>query len=338
MFIQRLNLRPDQFHFITVNKNRLRILVNDLQIHKQIIKYLEEVERGAFFFHTPTEEKPLNFLIKNLTDNSYNKEDIEEALLSDLKLELNIIKIKRFETLRSKLDKTVLNIWHIQIHPQSKHLKEFINLKYILNTTIKIEQLKPQSIQCKNCQRYYHTARNCRMPFRCVKCVQSHAPGECPIVPVTDPENPDLNRLQCVNCLQRGHPASYKGCPKAKDIQTRNKNNITAQKQNHTNRNSTMSNLPNRPTFAECVKTVQPPKNNAVGKQNWPQNHGTNNPQSDNLNFLDRELKKYFNQDFNSITNKINTFIQTYNTLSEKNKKDSLLRFMFTVSNDFNSL
>jgi hypothetical protein len=337
MFIQRLNLRPDQFHFISVNKNRFRILINDLQTHKIIIKYLEEVEKAAFFFHTPSEEKPLNFLIKNIVDDSYEKEHIEEAI-NDLGLNLNILKLNRFDTNRSKSEKQRLNIWHIQIHPQSKQIKEFVNLKYLLNTTIKIEELKTQSIQCKNCQRFFHTARNCRMPYRCVKCTQTHAPGNCPVPPPTDPENPDLNRLHCINCNQRGHPASYKGCPKTKEILNRHKNSITAQQTDQRNIKQSMTKIKSGLNFADVLKTTFLKQNPSSIQPTPTPSQNLYNIPDNNLNFLDNELKKYYNKDFTTINTHINNFIQKYKSLDESNKKQALLQFMLTISNDFSSL
>ena len=67
---------------------------------------------------------------------------------------------------------------------------------------------KPDLFQCKNCQRIEHAIKNCHLPFRCVKCAQTHTPGACSI-------NSHENRpaLKCANCNQSGHPASYKGCP-----------------------------------------------------------------------------------------------------------------------------
>ncbi|XP_017481195.1 PREDICTED: RNA-directed DNA polymerase from mobile element jockey-like [Rhagoletis zephyria] len=44
------------------------------------------------------------------------------------------------------------------------------------------EKLKPMvPSQCKNCQRFTHVASNCYLPYRCVKCIDTHGPGECKI-------------------------------------------------------------------------------------------------------------------------------------------------------------
>ena len=71
---------------------------------------------------------------------------------------------------------------------------------------------------CHRCQRAGHTASNCNLDYRCVKCMNSHGAGECPI---KKDEKLELSKIFCVRCKSFGHPASYKGCPKYKEIKNR---------------------------------------------------------------------------------------------------------------------
>ncbi|GBP48359.1 Nucleic-acid-binding protein from transposon X-element [Eumeta japonica] len=63
--------------------------------------------------------------------------------------------------------------------------------------------------QCFRYQLYGHAAQNCYAQPRCVKCHEPHATKECK----RNKDSGDI--LECVNCNSEGHPASYKGCPKA---------------------------------------------------------------------------------------------------------------------------
>lgn len=66
---------------------------------------------------------------------------------------------------------------------------------------INIEKMKKSVvIQCHRCQRFAHTARTCAFRFRCVQCVDTHNPGECPRT-----TNKNLP-LQCINCFSSGLP------------------------------------------------------------------------------------------------------------------------------------
>ncbi|GBP96933.1 Nucleic-acid-binding protein from transposon X-element [Eumeta japonica] len=63
--------------------------------------------------------------------------------------------------------------------------------------------------QCFRCQLYGHAAQNCYAQPRCVKCREPHATKDCK----RSKDSGDIP--ECVNCNSEGHPASYRGCPKA---------------------------------------------------------------------------------------------------------------------------
>lgn len=66
--------------------------------------------------------------------------------------------------------------------------------------------------QCHRCQLYGHSQRNCFGKPRCVKCLGDHGTAACPRPKdrASCAEPPS-----CVLCGQAGHPANYRGCPKA---------------------------------------------------------------------------------------------------------------------------
>jgi hypothetical protein len=62
-------------------------------------------------------------------------------------------------------------------------------------------------LQCKRCQRFGHTQRNCGYAPRCVACGDAHPSGMC----VTPKQ-----QLKCCNC-GGNHIANYRGCSKWKE-------------------------------------------------------------------------------------------------------------------------
>jgi hypothetical protein len=62
-------------------------------------------------------------------------------------------------------------------------------------------------LQCKRCQRFGHTQRNCGYPPRCVACGEAHLSGEC-----STPKQ-QLKRCSCGG----NHTANYRGCLKWKE-------------------------------------------------------------------------------------------------------------------------
>lgn len=69
---------------------------------------------------------------------------------------------------------------------------------------------KSDVTQCYRCQRFNHTSKLCRMPFRCVKCKESHEPGNCKNLKFV---NGILMKAYCVNCGIHDHPANFRKCP-----------------------------------------------------------------------------------------------------------------------------
>ncbi|GFX25604.1 nucleic-acid-binding protein from transposon X-element [Trichonephila clavipes] len=60
--------------------------------------------------------------------------------------------------------------------------------------------------QCYSCNRFHHTAENCHITPRCLKCGDAHQTRECEIERDEKP--------YCINCETYGHMANYSDCPK----------------------------------------------------------------------------------------------------------------------------
>lgn len=62
--------------------------------------------------------------------------------------------------------------------------------------------------QCKRCQSWGHSAKNCGNSARCVKCLLAHGVGEC------TRKDPKEGHPSCVNCGKSGHPSNSTTCEK----------------------------------------------------------------------------------------------------------------------------
>lgn len=92
-------------------------------------------------------------------------------------------------------------------------IPKLVKIRRILHQSVSWEALrKNDKIQCKRCQRIGHVAKNCNLKFRCVKCNETHDPGNCKIQ--TSEGLVEKSSIFCVHCQNYGHPASYRGCPK----------------------------------------------------------------------------------------------------------------------------
>lgn len=80
-----------------------------------------------------------------------------------------------------------------------------IQHKIVNHLVVKWEHFKNNSkkpTQCKNCQLWGHAASNCGYKTRCVKCLESHARGECAR------KDKLTGQPSCVNCGKSGHPSN----------------------------------------------------------------------------------------------------------------------------------
>jgi hypothetical protein len=76
-----------------------------------------------------------------------------------------------------------------------------------LRVTVETFVAPKDPLQCRRCQRFGHTQRNCGYAPRCVACGESHLSGEC-----SKPQE----QLKCCSCCGN-HTANYRGCVKWKE-------------------------------------------------------------------------------------------------------------------------
>lgn len=64
--------------------------------------------------------------------------------------------------------------------PPGLNFEELTSIRFLFRLAVKWQRFDNRDgLQCKNCQRFGHTANNCSMEYRCVNCVDKHRPGQC---------------------------------------------------------------------------------------------------------------------------------------------------------------
>lgn len=186
--------------------NRSIIIPSSKEVRDATIDILKN-DQVNYFSYTPEEEKCSSLIIKHISPD-YDENDVREeferlghsskiASISPLK-GVNVIKF---------------NFFILRILP-GVPTGEFKNIKYFLNSSIKIEKfIRTRELQCFRCQDLGHVQRNCHVDPKCVKCAQKHLSTECPIE-----KNASPDVLKCAFCLKNGHPASFFGCPDIKKL------------------------------------------------------------------------------------------------------------------------
>lgn len=141
-----------------------------------------------------------------------------ENIVDDLKAQgfnaLSAINLTKKKKVKDTQIKDPLPLFMLTFD-HSEDIKKIFSITHIVKTKVKIEAIRKrreQIPQCKRCQRFEHTQSFCKREARCVKCAGSHLTIECTLDKKAPPK--------CSNCHE-AHPASYRGCMVAKELQKR---------------------------------------------------------------------------------------------------------------------
>lgn len=174
-------------------------------------------ENAQHFSYTPAEIKNKTFILRGL-DGDEEPTEILDALNALNTTSVQFVSVKKLNT------KQPNSLFMVQASASSveANLTKINKLNHVI---IKWEKLQRKDVlQCRRCQRLGHTASNCGMQYRCVKCNSPHDPGQCKLPAGVQHEN---HEVFCISCNEFGHPASYHGCPQI----VRFKQNIATKKQ-----------------------------------------------------------------------------------------------------------
>ena len=197
------NETKSDFNVKLLNNNIYKINVINSDDYRAVTAALN-IGKISWYSYENKQSRPIKVVVKNL-HHSWSSEDIVMNLQ-----EQNLKAISAINKLKYKT-KEPLDMFLVSFDP-SEDLKRIYDLKTILNTIIKIEPPKQSKWipQCKSCQGFNHTKNYCSKQPRCVKCAGKHRTEEC--------DKPVKEKPKCVNCGEE-HPANYRGCLVAKELQ-----------------------------------------------------------------------------------------------------------------------
>ncbi|CAD6222054.1 GSCOCG00005314001-RA-CDS, partial [Cotesia congregata] len=201
--VLRSNNLDQEAFTITMSKGLHSVQAKN-QTTFETIKIVLIKNNYQFYTFTPRGEKLKSLLLKGMSEDT-----TPEIVLEDLKAKnIPSVEFKKVSELKFKRDGEERRHLIVQI-TQTSSLKELFKIKHVCYLKARWERLRRSRIlQCRKCQRLGHTAANCQMEYRCVKCgSSSHAPAQCPLKDQTTREN-----FKCANCGKAGHPANYAGC------------------------------------------------------------------------------------------------------------------------------
>ncbi|GFX21846.1 nucleic-acid-binding protein from transposon X-element [Trichonephila clavipes] len=168
--------------------------------HEQFHKLNDFLETQNFEFYsiTPKHLRPIKLVIKGLPKDTKTQE-IHQDLI-DLGFTVD-----RVSQLTGRITNQPLPVFLVTL-PRNIDNAKIFKINKLAYITIAIEGYESKGVtQCYQCQKFNHTASNCHIKPRCLKCGEAHQTSECQIQKV---EN-----MYCINCKTYGHMANYSKCP-----------------------------------------------------------------------------------------------------------------------------
>ncbi|GFX26214.1 nucleic-acid-binding protein from transposon X-element [Trichonephila clavipes] len=177
----------------------IKLFSKDVEEKHNLTKFLESDKNFEFFCIKPKLDKPIKVVIKGLPIFTKTQEihsDLEEEGFS----------VEKVNQLISKKHKGPLPFFQITL-PRNATNSKIFDLKTLGYLQVRVEGFLVRGItQCYNCNNFFHTASECHLKPRCLKCGNEHPTKQCPIK--ERQENPF-----CINCQEYGHSACYTKCP-----------------------------------------------------------------------------------------------------------------------------
>lgn len=240
-------LQTQDFNFKTnlMNNEQLKVNVESEQDYRKLTKLMND---NKLDWHTyeNKQTRPIRVMARDLHP-SCDPEDIKTDLLNKgFKIISVVNRIKKYKT-EGKEYITPLPLFMLTFE-NTENIKKIYDISYICHMKVKIEALKLNKFipQCKRCQRYGHTQKYCQHEPICVKCAGKHLTSDC--------RKSQNDPPKCFNCAE-AHPANYRGCLIAKELQKR-RNNLNKTKDTQKSQVKTVPSkkISNNVSFSDVVK------------------------------------------------------------------------------------
>ncbi|GFU71114.1 uncharacterized protein TNCV_1216381 [Trichonephila clavipes] len=248
----------------------IKLNLDSPEDHKDLVDFMDLDKDFQFYVIPPKDKKPIKIVIKGLPGCTKPEDiinDLEHQGYSDCNC----------NQLISKRTKLPLPFYLVTLPRNTENLTIF-DIKHVGHMQVRIEGYSVKgTTQCFNCNDFFHTAANCHMLPRCLKCGKEHLTKNCDIKERQD--NP-----YCINCETYGHTACYTKCPKfpkprqGNPIENRNKKAFTS---NNVVEGISFANMVSRKTKNNDPQPIKTNSNNSE-RQSHP-----NTPPTDEINSSD---------------------------------------------------
>lgn len=273
-------------------KEGYTVTLESLDDHSSLKQFLAQ-QNLPFYTYTTSDKKPLRMVLKGV-HHTYTPEDITEDL------EMKKVKVLNVQPMLGK-EKRKMDMFIVNFEHGTKVTEVTKSIKFICHQSVSWHQFIKKDIgtQCRKCQRFGHAASNCGLEYRCVKCPNRHAPGDCPLE--------DDQPATCVNCSSN-HPASYKKCPTY--VKYAEKLKKPSEKSGKTQSNTNKANTAALSSKSPIVKS------NVSYSQVLKSKNETEEKET-SFNFMSNEINNLFDCSLTELLQKIQSFVPEYKKVND---------------------
>lgn len=278
----------NRFQIKIISDSNVKVNVDNIEDYRTLSKQLNECNYSWHSYENK-QNRPIKVIVNKLHHTIKPETIVEDLRHRGYKL-LDAIPKRSYRT------KKPINMFML-VFKHDENVDKIYGITDIQGIRVEILPLRKTRLvpQCKRCQAYGHTKAYCAKEPRCVRCVGKHLTNECP--------QPKNVQPKCVHCGE-GHPANYRGCVVAKEMQKLKDKNTKKvirpnQPQRDNNRNpapateksqsrTTTNNAENRKTYNMAVKNTTEDNK----KQNNPATDQILQQILDKLNKLDDRITR----------------------------------------------
>lgn len=206
-----------KFKVTSLRNNAWKINVDNHDDYRAVSQKLNTDKIQWYTFEIKS-ERPHRVVARGLHPSCTKEEVINDLQAKGFKI-LDAVNIIKKEKQQTEADKDVLVRRGLPLFmltfDRSDSIEDIYRIKTIINIVVKIEPMRRNVRiipQCKRCQGFNHTQMYCQKEPRCVKCAGNHLSQDCGVNKQSSPT--------CANCKGK-HPANYRGCEVAKELQRR---------------------------------------------------------------------------------------------------------------------
>lgn len=182
----------------------IRVTLQTVPDYKSLTSLLGE-RQIPWHSYTLEEERVLRVVIRRIPQQ-VSLDYVRESLVAQNLPVREVHRMYRGRRPRTPYDMVLVVL---DRSPAGKAIFKITNVAGLTGFVVEPPHKRGEIGQCHNCQFYGHSARHCHAKARCVKCLGDHPTRDCE----RTRESP--GEPECVLCGASGHPANWRGCPKA---------------------------------------------------------------------------------------------------------------------------